>query len=663
MKAKIGLPFLSVWGLVLLAGCSVHPFTDELSHHEMGMKYEEMGRFDLAAYHYRRAIEVDPDYAPLYASLGYVYLRLGKLDSARYAFSRAVRMDSNQYAARANLILLDFMNSERPRRPAVVSYFLDPYRFDAEMQKLAAGLGLSPALVLAIAKVESGFDPFAHNSVGAGGLMQLMPETARALGLRVPPTCRTGQPPDTLDPRVDERFHPLRSIEAGTRYLDQLIQKYRSGNRLDLYLPLAAYNTGPNAVAAGKIPPTGVGYAKKVVRTYLRRRDDSTWLRKAMRRIRDRWAKGLKALGIEVAESAESPGDSLSVDRLLDFAHSLQKLSDSVNDGQSAAQMLVDAAAILSFAHRYVEAASILCRAHSLQPDSLQWLAWSADILLAAGHIDSAESLADQVIEQDSTNVLAWIVVGDVKGLEGDFQAATAYLERAVQQDSCSRRAWNDLGVISLLRLRLDESEAQLESALACDSLSFLPWYNLALVKFLRLVLEKASEHLTNDLTFALCDSLNFYTIPEDKQIRPFDWPAKGSLTSLYGWRPDPFSGSVRKSEFHTGIDIDGATGDPVMAPANGVVEDVKKGYNGGYGNMIILTHDLGKGEFRTGFHHLSEIYVQVGDTVTRGQKIGTIGSTGRSTGSHLHFMIWKNGELVNPLLYLKPRSDKPFYP
>ncbi len=122
----------------------------------------------------------------------------------------------------------------------------------------------------------------------------------------------------------------------------------------------------------------------------------------------------------------------------------------------------------------------------------------------------------------------------------------------------------------------------------------------------------------------------------------PSIWPAHGWLTGSFGRRPDPFTGELA---FHQGIDISAAKGEPVYATADGVVESAA--YAGEYGNLLVLTHDFG---LSTRYAHLRQFNVESGQTVKRGDVIGFIGSTGRSTGWHLHYEILANGKLINPL-------------
>ncbi|HVH27276.1 MAG TPA: peptidoglycan DD-metalloendopeptidase family protein [Vicinamibacterales bacterium] len=125
----------------------------------------------------------------------------------------------------------------------------------------------------------------------------------------------------------------------------------------------------------------------------------------------------------------------------------------------------------------------------------------------------------------------------------------------------------------------------------------------------------------------------------------PSIWPAHGWLSGAFGGRRDPFTGLPG---FHQGIDISTDRGQPVYATADGTVASA--GRAGEYGNLIVLRHAFG---LSTRYGHLSRFNVGVGQTINRGDVIGYVGSTGRSTGSHLHYEILVNGRLINPLQLL----------
>lgn len=130
------------------------------------------------------------------------------------------------------------------------------------------------------------------------------------------------------------------------------------------------------------------------------------------------------------------------------------------------------------------------------------------------------------------------------------------------------------------------------------------------------------SMELTLQLAEAKRSSIDAY---------PSEWPTRSrQLTSGFGYRSDPFTGRIT---FHAGIDIKGKLGDPVLSAANGTVSEA--GYNSSLGEYIVIDH---LGDLQSAYMHLKRIEAKEGDTVVRGEKIGLLGSSGRSTGPHLHF-------------------------
>lgn len=127
----------------------------------------------------------------------------------------------------------------------------------------------------------------------------------------------------------------------------------------------------------------------------------------------------------------------------------------------------------------------------------------------------------------------------------------------------------------------------------------------------------------------------------------PSIWPSKGVITSPYGSRVDPVTGFT--SAFHEGIDIADDYGTPIVATASGVVTFA--GYtDGGYGNLVEIDHGNG---FVTRYGHNSAVVVTVGMTVKQGQMIAAMGSTGKSTGAHVHYEVRVNGTPVDPMVFL----------
>lgn len=125
----------------------------------------------------------------------------------------------------------------------------------------------------------------------------------------------------------------------------------------------------------------------------------------------------------------------------------------------------------------------------------------------------------------------------------------------------------------------------------------------------------------------------------------PSIWPTAGWLSSSFGSRTDPFTGG---RDYHAGLDISADRGKPVRATADGTVSEA--GRSGNYGNMVLLRHRFG---LSTRYGHLSRLNVSPGQAVRRGDIIGFVGSTGRSTSPHLHYEVMLNGQAINPLRFL----------
>ena len=129
----------------------------------------------------------------------------------------------------------------------------------------------------------------------------------------------------------------------------------------------------------------------------------------------------------------------------------------------------------------------------------------------------------------------------------------------------------------------------------------------------------------------------------------PSIWPTHGWLSSSMGNRADPLTG---EKDFHPGLDISAGTGDPVYATADGKITTAAMA--GNYGNLVVIDHGYG---IETRYGHLSAFKVREGQPVKRGDLLGMVGATGRTTGSHLHYEVRANGRILNPLqLLLNPR-------
>lgn len=141
-------------------------------------------------------------------------------------------------------------------------------------------------------------------------------------------------------------------------------------------------------------------------------------------------------------------------------------------------------------------------------------------------------------------------------------------------------------------------------------------------------------------------DMRSYETVLRERGYTPTVWPVSGTLEGGFGGRRNPFGGPGY--EFHSGQDIEAPWGAPVVAGASGRVAFV--GWQNGYGQLVVVDHG---GGLTTRYGHLSHIDVEADQTVSRGQLLGKVGSTGRSTGPHLHYEVRINDQPVNPLQYL----------
>jgi murein DD-endopeptidase MepM/ murein hydrolase activator NlpD len=153
--------------------------------------------------------------------------------------------------------------------------------------------------------------------------------------------------------------------------------------------------------------------------------------------------------------------------------------------------------------------------------------------------------------------------------------------------------------------------------------------------------LERRDSQLLALENVILSRSLNAAIRPEGRPVM------EGYISSYFGGRTDPFDGH---EALHKGVDFAGSAGEQVMAVASGVV--VRAEPASGYGNLVEINHGNG---YVTRYGHNQRLLVAVGDMVVRGQPVALMGSTGRSTGPHVHFEVLRNGQQINPLSFVDP--------
>jgi murein DD-endopeptidase MepM/ murein hydrolase activator NlpD len=189
--------------------------------------------------------------------------------------------------------------------------------------------------------------------------------------------------------------------------------------------------------------------------------------------------------------------------------------------------------------------------------------------------------------------------------------------------------------------LRIPNQDGILYKVKNGDSLTKIAENYQVEVSALRTVNELFSERINAGSTIFIPGAkLNLMDLQEINGDL-FIWPVRGYITSRYGYRASPFGGA---RQFHTGLDIGAAMGTPIRAAMAGRVSTVS--YNETSGNYVVITHHSG---YRTLYAHLSIVRVKAGAYVRTGDRVGDVGSTGLSTGPHLHFTVYKNGVTINP--------------
>ncbi|MGD9154622.1 MAG: peptidoglycan DD-metalloendopeptidase family protein [Bacillota bacterium] len=248
----------------------------------------------------------------------------------------------------------------------------------------------------------------------------------------------------------------------------------------------------------------------------------------------------------------------------------------------------------------------------------------------------SADSFGDLV---SNFGCVAYFVRADLELLE---KVKADRLELAKQQKEVERRqvkVENEMKEISVLQDKVSTQQRKVSAKLTSTQIE------LTKIKTDRARLERALDELeatSRKLEAQIRRSQSKGKLLGSGQL---SWPVRGRISSPFGWRLHPI---LKRRKYHTGIDFAVPRGTPVKAADGGVV--LVSGWRGGYGNFIAIDH--GKG-ISTCYGHNSRLLVRAGQRVKKGQKIALSGSTGLSTGPHLHFEVRVNGNPVNPLGYL----------
>jgi murein DD-endopeptidase MepM/ murein hydrolase activator NlpD len=256
-------------------------------------------------------------------------------------------------------------------------------------------------------------------------------------------------------------------------------------------------------------------------------------------------------------------------------------------------------------------------------------------ILMGLGAKWSAQAEVDQLRASNSMLQLE----------NGSYRAATGELTSQIQS---LETVINDLGV----RAQLDPVQARAMQKLPAVVKARATGGASAMAEIAAAAISSPENTfgVLRDLLHGLESRLSYVRRDVERRealagATPSIWPAHGWLTGTFGGRSDPFTG---EPGFHQGLDISTDRGQPVFATADGTIRSAA--FTGEYGNLIVVDHGFG---LMTRYGHLSAFATKPGQVVKRGAVIGYVGATGRATGSHLHYEILANGQLINPLKIL----------
>jgi len=284
-----------------------------------------------------------------------------------------------------------------------------------------------------------------------------------------------------------------------------------------------------------------------------------------------------------------------------------------------------------------------------------RWLALAVATVLAIPvlmGLGAKWSASAQIEELLSTNAVLLVENGSYRVATGELTGQIQSLENVI----------NDLGTRSMLdpaqARAMQKLPAVVRSRAAGGINTNTGAANSAISDIAKAALNTPEDTfgVLRDLLHGLESRLSFVRRDVERReelasATPSIWPAHGWLTGTFGGRSDPFTG---EPGYHQGIDISTEKGQPIYATADGTVESAT--YTGDYGNFIVLRHGFG---LTTRYGHLSSFAARTGQRVKRGDVIGYVGSTGRSTGAHVHYEILANGKLINPLQLLTQPANR----
>jgi len=499
--------------------------------------------------------------------------------------------------------------------------------FKREVREMAERLGTRPEYLMAVMSFESG-GSFAPDKVnprsGATGLIQFMPDTARGLGTSTAELARMSAVEQLK--YVEKYFQGFRgrlNTLAGT-YTSVLSGRARPNSSDVLFRRGTAAYTQNRELDFNRDGQITSGEATSPV---------AARLFGGVRRVQER----LKELGFNPGTPDGRFGPNTS-DAVADFQRSRNLPATGLMTEATGVALGLGAAVEPPTERPQPAPTSQLERGS--RGDKVEAL---QENLVALGHMTRAEQRTGPGIFGPRTEeALQEFQRANNLTPNGIYNQATRQAMSRIFAHDVRRGARGK--VVEGLQERLVELGYLTEQQRRTGPGIFGPQTEAALKKFQREHQIEATGVL-GPQTYRTLQTASARS-PQNGDSTPSGRPVDAPITSRFGWRRDPFTGARK---FHGGIDFGARAGTRVSSTAGGRV--VFAGFNnGGFGNLVIVEHGNG---YRTYYAHMSQINVREGQTVTDGQKVGEVGSTGRSTAPHLHYEIRRNNERIDPFPFL----------
>ena len=635
--------------MLLPSGCSRFFIGDELYHFDVAVRLQQEGEYIKALEHYRKALQQDSSYSPLYSRLAECFLAINSLDSARYYWKRAIEVHPGNVHAHMNLLYLQFLDKLKEQDFSQKFSVWQTYDVVRLLLSISRKTGLMPELILLIGHELSALRADTTHPCGGAGLFLLSRQFADSVGLDIPEN----------DSRPDDRQNPLLVFPVIGEVLARILPESKeSANLLNLHTLLNTLFKTTTCLDEETIQQLSHRISEK----FKDIRNDTVELSRLINLL---LAETRRILNFTSQENhtTQMDKDPRAVDDLLWLVNNLKSYLPRFRSLKDRS-ILHHNLGVASFYLNDVKAAEYhFLQAYALDSLQVERALTIARFFLVTQNYRRALYFYHQALNREPERPDIMLELAEANLLAGNFKAARSWFQTLLHDNPFHSRGRQGMAILDAIDHRFDEAAERLTPISTRANADYLLLYHLGLFKTIQ-------QKLSIGFPFSELGSYRIAPvdfIPDfstenrrdtETTFRPFRWPVDDgefpSITSFYGWRVDPLADlPPHWLKFHRGIDIDGSTGDPVFAPADGIV--VFAAYKGSFGNTILIRHHFENGKvFTTGYHHLHEILVKKGDRVKSGQVIGLIGSTGRVTGDHLHFEIQIDGELVDPLYYLQ---------